>query len=63
MEGAMTIIDLSHNDYNRIFIMGGIEGDYKSLMRLLFEQEFSYKDAIIFTGNFLNIHTFLLYFS
>lgn len=48
-------IDLSNTKYERYFVVGKILGDFSKLVKLLHEQNFTYKDALIANGDFINI--------
>ena len=48
------ILDLSNIDTERYFIVGDLLGDYDRLINMLYQQKFSYKDTLIFTGNLIN---------
>jgi hypothetical protein len=50
----MEILDLTSLESERIFVIGALDGDYKALIDILYEQNFNYKDLLILTGNFLN---------
>lgn len=51
-------LDLSNLVTERYIIVGELLGEYDSLINLLYQQKFSYKDTLIFTGNFINTSTF-----
>jgi len=48
------ILDLSGLETNRVFIVGNLDGEYDALMRVLWQQRFSYLDTLIVTGGFFN---------
>ncbi|GEM_PF-4446933 len=50
----MNILNLTQQNSERIFIVGALEGDYKALINILYEQNFNYKDILILTGNFID---------
>lgn len=50
----MNILDLTSIESERIFVIGALEGDYKALITILYEQNFNYKDTLILTGNFID---------
>ena len=47
-------LDLSNLHTERIFVIGDIRGEYSSLINFLYNQNFSYKDTLITTGNNIN---------
>lgn len=47
--------DLSNLDYQRVFIVGNILGDYNKLVNLMYQQRFCHKDILITTGDFVDI--------
>lgn len=49
------VLDLTDLTTKRYFIVGNMEGYYDALMRLLYQQKFSWADTLICTGNFLNL--------
>jgi len=51
------IMDLSNAATDRYFIVGDLLGDYERLINMLYQQKFSYKDTLIFTGNFIDPET------
>lgn len=49
-----TTLNLSKDSYARFFIVGEFGTSYYSFIDLLYSQNFSYKDCLILTGNFLD---------
>jgi len=47
-------LDLTDLNTKRIFIVGGLYGDYDALMRLLYQQRFGWADTLVLTGGFFN---------
>lgn len=50
----MSLLTLTEYANSRIFIAGALEGEYYKLIDFLFTEEFSYKDILVLTGNFVN---------
>lgn len=50
----MEILDLTELNTNRVFIIGGLCGDYDALMRVLYQQRYNYADTLVVTGDFFN---------
>ena len=48
------ILDLSTLHTERIFVIGEIRGEYASLINFLYDQNFTYKDTLVTTGNNIN---------
>lgn len=48
------LLDLSNVETNRFLIIGNALGDYRRVMSFLYQQNFSWKDTLIFTGNMIN---------
>lgn len=51
----MSTLNLSEYKDTRIFVIGALEGSYYTLVDFLYTQEFSFKDILILTGDFLNV--------
>jgi len=49
------ILDLSVLNTNRYFIFGDLRGEYRKMIDILYEQNFSYKDTVITTGNIVDM--------
>jgi len=49
--------DLSNLEYQRLFVVGDILGEYDRLINLLYQQRFGHKDILVTTGDFINIDT------
>ncbi len=50
-----TLFDISELKCNRIFVVGALNGDYDALIRLLYQQRFTYADVLVSIGNFINL--------
>lgn len=48
------LLDLTSINTKRVFIVGGLNGEYDALMRVLWQQRFSYLDTLIVPGGFFN---------
>ena len=51
----MIKMDLSDHNFSRLFIVGELESNYDILINILFDQNFSYNDGLVFTGNLFNL--------
>jgi len=51
----MSLLVLKEYQDSRVVIVGALEGSYYTLIDFLYMQEFSYKDILILTGNFINV--------
>lgn len=51
----MQVLELDPSMYERFFVVGGLKGNYSSLIGILYEQHFTYNDCLILTGNFVDI--------
>lgn len=49
------VLDLTNLDTKRVFVVGELRGDHNALMRLLYQQKFTWKDALITCGNFFDL--------
>lgn len=47
-------LDLSDSKYERYIVLGRVLGDFSSLIQMLYDQQFGFKDALILNGDFLN---------
>lgn len=47
-------VNISSNNSERFFVVGSLQGNYRALISLLYKQEFSYKDSLVFCGDFIN---------
>ena len=45
---------LTIDNYPRVIVVGNLQGDYHSLIDVLYEQNFSYQDALVLAGDFIN---------
>lgn len=48
-------LDITSKGYERIFVTGKILGDSLRLMRFLYDQNFNYRDALVISGDLINI--------
>ena len=48
------MLDITKKLYERIFVVGAINGDYESLVEVLYEQRFDKNDLLIATGDIIN---------
>lgn len=48
------MLDISNSNFDRFFVVGNLLGSYDKLINILYYQEFSYKDALVLTGNFIH---------
>lgn len=48
------LLDLTDIRAKRLFICGGLNGDYDALMRVLWQQRFSFMDVLVVSGDFFN---------
>lgn len=51
----VNMLDISNNNYERIFVTGKLLGDSLRFMRFLYEQNFNYKDALVICGDIIDI--------
>jgi len=52
---TMIKMDLTGHNFSRLFIIGELEGNYDILINILYDQNFSYNDGLVFTGNLFNL--------
>lgn len=52
---AMMKVDLTNHNFSRLFIIGELGSNYDILINILFDQNFSYHDGLVFTGNLFNL--------
>ena len=50
----MQFLDLTSIQSQRIFVVGSLQGNYQKLIDILYEQEFSYRDTLVLTGDFID---------
>lgn len=48
------ILTLNEYKNSRIIVIGSLQGEYYKLIDFLYNQDFNYKDILIFTGDFIN---------
>lgn len=53
----MIKMDLTNHNFSRLFIIGELGSNYDILINILYDQNFSYQDGLIFTGNLFNLES------
>jgi hypothetical protein len=48
------MLDISNKNYERIFVIGRLLGDFPRLIRFLHDQNFNHKDAMVLNGDFIS---------
>jgi hypothetical protein len=51
----MSLLKLTEYKDSRVIVIGALEGEYYQLIDFLYDQEFSYKDLLVLTGDFINV--------